>query len=796
MVIGAENSGDGGGSGGRRGASFAQISMAPEPLGGTAADWYYSRQNGIGVIVSGGGGGGGDASAPSWSDIFRTDSTVTYTLGDSPGRAPWGGEYVTLTFDQTLQRWVQDQRALFQPQRLLPGFWHPCADTPLTLATSAARQQCDCSPVPSAFANYSGTEGGLMRWEEVRKQAYLEGGRILGDGGALLNQFAGSSYDTTTTTAPASTRVLLWSRFMLLGTASMQPDVCTWLNQKNNNGGAGPCFPLIKHYQQRSLADLQALAQLPKVRLVYPPPSPPSPGGGGGGTWPTGTNLVCATGWPAHYSCPSGYTWVGPNTSALAPDQLFLMDDSAGRGGGPPPLVLTGQIACLSCLPGSFSMVTAAARANKHTFAGGPYRCTPCEFGMYAAGVASQACTPCPSGTFANRSGSSACTACPLNHFTSSGATDSSMCSPCPPGTGNCNDCVAGEYQDQAAQLVCHPCPPGTFSDTANQSVCTPCPPGQYQANGGQARCLQCPPSTHPPFHRGWCWWRGGGGDCMRALPCPHVPHSHQWGVRPGLRPQLLLRLRPMGPFFLLLFAYYYHRRRRQQQQKQPVVRALPQRNPQPLPQMRQCADRVPGRCTGTLRRASTLRRRHRRRDTAMPTRQGTEPRAHGLHPLPPRSVRHQWQRMHAVRGRHILSAGGRQSMRAVRPGQVHTGPAAFGRLLHVRLRGGGGQVRPPRARRLSAVRSRHICPRHRGRVAVHAVPRWHLRRACGDGGVPNVHPRQVRHPQWQLHPLQDRVRWLGRVLQWSRCHRLRVLRRGVGRRRRANVRGVRPGAL
>ena len=158
------------------------------------------------------------------------------------------------------------------------------------------------------------------------------------------------------------------------------------------------------------------------------------------------------------------------------------------------------------------------------------------------------------------------------------------------------------------------------------------------------AGALHAVPSfhAHPPVHGGWRWWRDGGSDRMRLLPRPHVPHSHQWGVRPGLWSQLLLRLRPMG----------HHQQQRgggggggggATAATAAALRALPQWDSQSLPQMRQCADRVPGRCAWALRRASTLRRRHRRRDTTLPTRQGPQPRAHGLSPLPPRSVRHQW---------------------------------------------------------------------------------------------------------------------------------------------------------
>lgn len=68
------------------------------------------------------------------------------------------------------------------------------------------------------------------------------------------------------------------------------------------------------------------------------------------------------------------------------------------------------------------------------------------------------------------------------------------MCSPCMPGTGNCTDCVEGQFQDRAAQFECHYCAPGTISNYSNATECAPCAPGTYQPLGGQARCRTCPP--------------------------------------------------------------------------------------------------------------------------------------------------------------------------------------------------------------------------------------------------------------------------------------------------------------
>ena len=426
------------------GFTYARVVMAPEPIGAIAADWY----------------GAGAPWQPSWDDIFRADSPVTYRLGRAAGRAPFGGEFLTLTFDPATGLWARDTRPLVQPRRLLPGFWHPCTSAVL-IAGEADPLRCDCSQIVAAFADYNGTGGGLARWSEVREAAYLRGGRILGGAGAgaRLADFAGGPG-----TPDRSTEVYLWSRLMLFGSDAATPRVCST--------GGGPCFPAVKHYQESEPPTLT------EADAGYEPLSMPAAG------WPPQSRLTCATGWPAHYACPNGYVWVGPNTSALADGQLLLPDAQSS------------QIACLSCLPGSASAVVPDAERLR---VGGPYACARCDWGAFAPDVGSTACALCPSGFYANQSGATACFECPPNHYTAEGATDEGMCSPCAPGTGSCTDCVEGQYQDRAAQYECHYCGAGAFSNTTNATGCTACPMGTYQPLPGQARCHLCPPYLYTP---------------------------------------------------------------------------------------------------------------------------------------------------------------------------------------------------------------------------------------------------------------------------------------------------------
>ena len=427
---------------------------------------------------------------------------------------PWGGEYATLTLDGASGLWAVERAPALQPQRLVPGLWYPCANGLLT-ASRLQGTQCDCTATVGAFADdahpleANGTGAGLVRWHELRREAFLEGGRVLGAGVARLEPFAGAAASSP---GDATTLVMLWSRFMGLGA-----DACPYRQ--------GPCFPAFVHYP----------AQEPTLPLTGTGTTVPF--AAAGDAWPSGLPLRCVSGWPAHYACPDGYAWVGPNTTAFLDDAAVFL----------PGERLDGQIACLSCLPG--------AAAQGGGLLGGPYSCRLCERGTFAPGIASAVCALCPSGTYAAHRGATACDPCPPNHYTAAGAMDAGQCSPCAPGTGSCVDCVEGQYQDRAAQFVCHDCPGGTYSDAANATGCTACPLGMYQPLPGMAGCYACPPYLYTPSagdglgatacvacHNGACpVARGGqcgqgcglnyyfdiqaeGGGCVR---CPVSPARH-----------------------------------------------------------------------------------------------------------------------------------------------------------------------------------------------------------------------------------------------------------------------------
>ena len=169
-------------------------------------------------------------------------------------------------------------------------------------------------------------------------------------------------------------------------------------------------------------------------------------------------------GWPAQYACPNGYIWTPPANISLINSSLCSTR-------------LTSQIACVSCLAGSYSFID----DDQKNITGGPYRCVQCETGFYSSKSGAGGCLPCPNNTYAATSGATACTACPAGKTTNRiGAWAAELCYVCPSGTGDCGSCRLGEYQLKMGQVYCLLTPPGTYSSTLNAIAPTPCSPGKF----------------------------------------------------------------------------------------------------------------------------------------------------------------------------------------------------------------------------------------------------------------------------------------------------------------------------
>ena len=194
----------------------------------------------------------------------------------------------------------------------------------------------------------------------------------------------------------------------------------------------------------------------------------------------------CYVGWPAQHTCPAGYVW-SPLSRSQLPAQQLLFD----------PTTVSGGVACLSCLPGSYSI-----RPPLNTAVGGPYRCERCFLGEYSAVVGASVCGLCPIGSYSDVLSGVKCTRCPTANFytLAPAAQDISQCTPCEPGTGGCASCVPGYYQHQAAQSTCEPCGQGSISTRANATACTPCPIDTFQAGVAGMVCHPCPVGYYAPM--------------------------------------------------------------------------------------------------------------------------------------------------------------------------------------------------------------------------------------------------------------------------------------------------------
>ena len=444
--------------------TYTRVLAEPEPIGARPADWFADP---LSLPPS-----------PNWDDLFRSPNP-RFEVGEARGRVPRGGEFVALRWSPLTQRWRVD--TAHAPRRMLPGLWYACASGYFAIqyysdADGAPYADVPCSTVAGAAFADPDSGGGLVRWHELRLAAAIQQGRVLVENWPL------SAYADGRDSVPPAAHIQLWSRYMALGSPAA-PDVA---------------FPLLLYLQQSEPPTLPD----PGASQTLSLPDPYD--------WPPGRQLQAVVGWPAHYACPDGFTWVGVNVSSVG-DGQFESDQAA----------LTGQIACLSCLPGSASQGSSSGDGR-----GGPYHCDLCPLGTFAADVASTVCRLCPSGTFANTTGASACWACPPNHYTHEGAMHAAACSPCAPGTGSCKDCVEGEYQDKSAQYECRPCPPGTFSDHANASSCTVCPSGSYQPYAREGACFGCPTYKYTPTAT-TCEW-------CTAPACP-VVFAGRCGVGCGL---------------------------------------------------------------------------------------------------------------------------------------------------------------------------------------------------------------------------------------------------------------------
>eukprot|EP00937_MAST-01D_sp_MAST-1D-sp2_P001733 g1733.t1 len=142
-----------------------------------------------------------------------------------------------------------------------------------------------------------------------------------------------------------------------------------------------------------------------------------------------------------------------------------------------------GQVACLACKTGQFGAEATSRDAPADE------ACAACPAGQFAPSPAQSACTRCAAGQFQSQGGQSGCVKCPSGKTTEqTGASSKNMCA-C--RAAAC--CFPGTFLASPSATECDDCPAGQFQDESGRSECKGCPSGKYQRSGGQMSCDFCP---------------------------------------------------------------------------------------------------------------------------------------------------------------------------------------------------------------------------------------------------------------------------------------------------------------
>jgi len=208
-------------------------------------------------------------------------------------------------------------------------------------------------------------------------------------------------------------------------------------------------------------------------------------------------------------------------------------------------LSMTGANDCLECPPGSACGTGAAepSKCSPGTVApnASMATCIKCAAGTYQAGEGEQACVACEPGSYCpegasaplpckegshsdatNLTSPSECTESEAGHFSPTGSTEQTKCSP---GTvqpmarrGTCVPCAAGSFMNVRGQSVCLECPAGSAC-AAQATAAVPCPGGTFGGSSGLRGFSDCEDAP-PGFY--------AQAGSVAPTPCP------SWGFCPG----------------------------------------------------------------------------------------------------------------------------------------------------------------------------------------------------------------------------------------------------------------------
>jgi hypothetical protein len=136
------------------------------------------------------------------------------------------------------------------------------------------------------------------------------------------------------------------------------------------------------------------------------------------------------------------------------------------QGFNSPSTDQTGEVYCLSCLPG---------RKGISIIDGGG-GCVDCDKGRYRSSENQDAtsCLPCTPGKYQANSGQAACIHCPPGQYQSTAM-----------GTA-CKQCARGKYNDQTNQTTCQDVPPNKYTDFLGATSFLTPPPGFTALLGGR----------------------------------------------------------------------------------------------------------------------------------------------------------------------------------------------------------------------------------------------------------------------------------------------------------------------
>jgi hypothetical protein len=373
--------------------------------------------------------------------------TATFRQGGVPGHAPFGGAFVTLTFDPQRQCW-SDVEAFtsfaLRPQLILPGLWLSCGEEAVLMA-QAPGTSCACAVnlfgferTPLTPEEEAAAALAPKRWQALRNAAVAGG-------------------------APGLTQS---SAFMVLGT----PD--------QTCGGSGPCFPVFQQLSSPGVVSntFQAMWAQHGVRSVQ-----------------------CRVGWPAHYYCPNGYRWTPPELQRFSCSGqrvvaacLSCLPGTFSFASLQQRQVLGGPYRCVRCDAGFFASAVGSTQclacpANTFASVAGSTRCTPCAAGKYTvmpAAYAPEQCLDCPRGT-------GNCTGCTPGEYQSE------------KGQRKCEIVPAGHYSVELNATAPTPCPEGTYQPRQGQTACIACELGFVTTGLGAIACTPCPASPTCPLSLG-----------------------------------------------------------------------------------------------------------------------------------------------------------------------------------------------------------------------------------------------------------------------------------------------------